>query len=221
MLLFVCGGCGQEVKPPDPEMSDSSIHSRSDPPEVLDSRPFKTERITEKAEMPSPRPLANSIKQSELKQVKQPESKPILPNTILIPSVNIKSRVDPVGVLRNGQMDVPRSPERVGVLRTVKPGQIGNAVIAGHVDNYTGPAVFYGLKKLKPGHPVIISNSAGNYLVFSVVSVEAYNTADAPIARIFGKTDEARLNLITCTGKFDRKKKEHLKRLIVFTRLMK
>lgn len=146
----------------------------------------------------------------------------IIPNKILIPSVRIQTSVEPVGVLDNGQMEVPESTERVGILMNgVKAGEQGNAVIAGHVDNYTGPAVFYGLKKLKKDDPIILSDASGKYLVYKVLSVESFKTAEAPIDRVFGKTDESRLNLITCTGKYDRKKKEHEKRLIVFARLMK
>ncbi|WP_227793247.1 class F sortase [Paenibacillus guangzhouensis] len=146
----------------------------------------------------------------------------IIPNKILIPSVRIQTSVEPVGVLDNGQMEVPESTERVGILMNgVKAGEQGNAVIAGHVDNYTGPAIFYGLKKLKKDDPIILSDASGKYLVYKVLSVESFKTAEAPIDRVFGKTDESRLNLITCTGKYDRKKKEHEKRLIVFARLMK
>jgi len=145
----------------------------------------------------------------------------IIPNKILIPSVRIQTTVEPVGVLDNGQMEVPESTERVGILMNgVKAGEQGNAVIAGHVDNYTGPAIFYGLKKLKKDDPIILSDASGKYLVYKVLSVESFKTAEAPIDRVFGKTDESRLNLITCTGKYDRQKKEHEKRLIVFARLM-
>ncbi|MBB6729324.1 class F sortase [Cohnella zeiphila] len=144
------------------------------------------------------------------------------PNRLLIPSVRIDAAVEPVGVLPNGQMDAPVSSQKAGILVPgVKPGQPGNAIIAGHEDNYRGPALFYPLKKLKAGDPVLVMNGKGRYLVFEVVSVETYKTDKAPIDRIFGAAGEPRLNLITCTGKFDRKLKEHEKRLIVFTRLLK
>lgn len=59
----------------------------------------------------------------------------------------------------------------------------------------------------------------GEKLTYIVESVEIYTTAEAPMERIFGKSTEARMNLITCTGRYSRKKKEHEKRLIVFTKL--
>ncbi|MFC5402814.1 class F sortase [Cohnella soli] len=215
-LLLACCGCGSEHDPvKDKAVPEYFSHASPLPSPSSVIRKAVTEQAKTDAAPPpvSPTPSA-TVKVRETKQ------QPLLPDTIWIPSVQIKSKVEPVGVLDNGQMDVPKSPEIVGVLASVKPGQPGNAIIAGHVDNYTGPAIFYGLKRLKPGHPIVLSNTSGQYLVFSVVSVETFDTAKAPVERIFGKTDEARLNLITCTGKFDRKKKEHLKRLVVFTRLM-
>lgn len=146
----------------------------------------------------------------------------IIPTQVWIPSVGIKAPVEPVGLLENGQMEAPVSSKVAGVLTDgVLPGQIGSAIIAGHVDNYTGPAIFYPLKRLKPGQPVVLSDDEGNYLVFKVLAVESYFTAEAPVDKIFGDTDMERLNLITCTGKYNREKREHEKRLVVYTRLLK
>ncbi|MNJ53391.1 hypothetical protein D3C77_487760 [compost metagenome] len=50
-------------------------------------------------------------------------------------------------------------------------------------------------------------------------SVETYLTSEAPVDRVFGETEERMLNLVTCTGKYSRKKKEHERRLIVFAKL--
>ena len=146
----------------------------------------------------------------------------ITPTRLWIPSVGIKAPVEPVGLLENGQMEAPVSSKVAGVLVDgILPGQKGNAIMAGHVDNYTGPAVFYPLKKLKPGEPVVLSDNEGNYLVFKVVAVESYPTAEAPIEKIFGDAEMEQLNLITCTGKYNRAKGEHEKRLVVYTRLLK
>ncbi len=211
-LLLLCVGCssGNQLNPtpeinsqpqPQPQPQPKNVH--------IEHPPVKPEL------MHKPLPL------SSLPPTKSASRPAIIPNKIYIPSVRIQASVEPVGVLDNGQMEVPESTENVGLLMSgVKPGQRGNAVIAGHVDNYTGPAIFYGLKKLKRDDPVLLSDASGKYLVYKVLSVESFKTVEAPIDRIFGKTDEARLNLITCAGKYNRQKKEHEKRLIVFTRLM-
>jgi sortase (surface protein transpeptidase) len=41
------------------------------------------------------------------------------------------------------------------------PGQLGPAVIAGHVDSRTGPAVFHRLRDLRPGDQIRVRDGAG------------------------------------------------------------
>ncbi|KMZ41144.1 MULTISPECIES: class F sortase [Bacillales] len=145
----------------------------------------------------------------------------IMPTLLHIPKLNLQARVEPVGVLPNGQMDVPKAFDRVGILSPwTKPGMKGNAVIAGHFDHYTGPAVFYHLKKLKPGDKIIVREAKGKTLTFQVRRVESFQTAEAPIDQIFGNAEHSHLNLITCSGKFNKKTQEHARRLVVFSELV-
>ncbi|WP_211746085.1 class F sortase [Paenibacillus sp. Marseille-Q4541] len=171
-----------------------------------------------------PLPVKEIDQKEELKEQALDEQKNefIIPDQLWIPSVGLKAPVEPVGLLENGQLEVPVSSKVAGVfVEGVLPGQPGNALMAGHVDNYKGPAIFYPLKKVKPGDPVVLSDKEGKYLVFSVIAVESYLTAEAPLEKIFGNTDKEQLNLITCTGIYNRKKGEHEKRLVVYTRLLK
>lgn len=143
----------------------------------------------------------------------------IVPARLYIPSLDVHADIEIVHVLENGQMGVPVNTDKVGYLSNgVLPGAVGNAVMDGHVDSYIGPAVFYPLKELTRGDVVIVKNAKGKVVEFVVESVETYQTDTAPIVKIFGPTREARLNLITCTGKYSKKKKEHLERLVVFTK---
>lgn len=100
-----------------------------------------------------------------------------------------------------------------------KPGENGNAVIAGHFDHYTGPAIFYHLRKLKSGDKVFLYDDKGTKLVFIVKTVESFKVKEAPLERIFGASPKAHLNLITCAGKFNKKTQEHAQRLVVFTEI--
>lgn len=148
--------------------------------------------------------------------------KGIMPVRLKIPTIGLNSVVEPVGVLQNGQMGVPTKYDRVGILTPwTKPGEKGNAVMAGHFDHYTGPAVFYGLRKLKPGDDIYVSNRSGTELRFRVSQVESYETAKAPLEQIFNQSgDIPQLNLITCAGKFKKKTQEHSRRLVVFSKLV-
>lgn len=99
------------------------------------------------------------------------------------------------------------------------PGTPGNAVIAGHLDSTTGPAVFYRLEDLKPGDEIITTTADGLEFRFVVTASETYDVADAPLERIFGNAIRPQLNLITCDGAFDRSIRQYDKRLVVFTEL--
>lgn len=143
------------------------------------------------------------------------------PVRICIPSVRLSAKVVPVGLQRDGRLGVPKSSEVAGYYEDgVQLGEPGNALIAGHVDDYKGPGIFYPLKKVKPGSFVLLFDAKDNVLIYRVEQNESYFTKDAPLDRIFGDTNEYRLNLITCTGIYNRSKKEHEQRLVIYTRLV-
>ncbi|WDZ55585.1 class F sortase [Paenibacillus polymyxa] len=167
-------------------------------------------------------PAKSEIQQVNMEkplQVKNKAFQGIAPYMLDIPKVRIHSIIEPVTYLENGQMGVPGNTDRVGYLsNNVLPGAAGNAIMDGHVDTYTGPAVFYPLKKLKKGDYVYVTGDNGCRLQFVVESVQFYLTPEAPIQTIFGSTEERRLNLITCAERYSRSKKEHEGRLVVFTK---
>lgn len=119
-------------------------------------------------------------------QVKNKPFQGIVPHILYIPAVRIHSIVEPVTYLENGQMGVPGNTDRVGYLSTgILPGAAGNAIMDGHVDTYTGPAIFYPLKKLKKGDYVYVTSDNGCRLQFVVESVKFYLTPEAPIQTRF------------------------------------
>ncbi|MED4750995.1 class F sortase [Brevibacillus choshinensis] len=210
MILFclIATGCGQNAEPPIPQppVSEKTVVSKaSDLPIVIDS----TKQIKYGPFLPAKKIPATPLVQG------------IIPKTLQIPAIQLSTLVEPVGVLQNGQMDVPKAFDRVGILAPwTRPGMKGNAVIAGHFDHYTGPAVFYNLRKLQPGDHIKVSDAAGKILTFQVNRVESFLADQAPIEKIFGDTDGSHLNLITCSGKFNKKKQEHARRLVVFSELV-
>ncbi|UOY93332.1 class F sortase [Ectobacillus sp. JY-23] len=147
-------------------------------------------------------------------------AKGIEPVRIEIPKLRINAPVAPVGLLGDGSMGVPEDTNEVGWYEPgAKPGEFGNAVFAGHVDSYLGPAVFFYLKKLEVGDEVIIRGKNGETFIYVVTSKASYPYDQAPVEDIFGYTAAKRLNLITCAGRYDRKTKNHEERLVVYTEL--
>lgn len=130
--------------------------------------------------------------------------------------------IEYVGLAADGAMDVPKNYSNTAWYQLgPRPGDRGNAAIAGHVDSKTGKAVFWDLPRLKPGDEVFVAGDDGVARRFIVTAVESYKRADAPLDRIFGPGTGRNLNLITCdsTSAFDRTKNEYAANVVVYTEL--
>jgi sortase A len=125
-----------------------------------------------------------------------------LPKLLVIPKLGVSAPVEYVGEDAKGNMDVPKADMNVAWYQPgFKPGSMGNAVMAGHLDTRTGaPAVFYKLATLHPGDPILINATDGTELTFIVVKVTTYPAGTFPLVDVFGPTGKVRLNLITCEG---------------------
>ncbi len=142
-----------------------------------------------------------------------------IPTNILINSINVKANIESVGIDNKGRMDVPKKVENVAWYNLgPKPGSIGSAVIAGHLDAPNGsPAVFFKLTFLKPGDEIEVIDSKGNNFIFVVQSKEIYDYDKLPLNEVFADTSGKKLNLITCNGSWDNDDKNYLKRLVVYS----
>ncbi len=143
------------------------------------------------------------------------------PERLVIPAIEVDAAVQEVGITQSGAMATPKKAGDVGWYKFgTPPGAEGSAVIDGHVDNtFAFPGVFRNLKKLKVGDDVYVDTKAGERLHFVVTDVRTFPYESVPTREIFLSDDGARLNLITCTGKWLITKKTYDQRLIVYTRL--
>ena len=146
----------------------------------------------------------------------------IIPTKIKIPAINIDTFVERVGVTKEGNMDVPKNIWNTGWFGDggYRPGDDGNAVIAGHLDAPGTVAVFWNLDKLKVGDKVVLTDQAGKQMTFEVYDKQIYPINNAPLQTIFGPANEPHLNLITCGGTFNRASQIYDKRLVVYTKLV-
>lgn len=144
----------------------------------------------------------------------------IIPAEIEVPKIDVSAPIENVDMLENGEMGVPSEAGNVGWFEPgFKPGEMGNSVLAGHVDSKTGPAIFYNLDELEMGDEIHVTGQEGETLTFVVRKRKNYPRNAAPIEEIFGSTDGRSLNLITCTGVFDQSEGTHEERLVVYTEL--
>lgn len=145
----------------------------------------------------------------------------VKPARLQIPALGIDAKVQMAGINAQGNMMAPSNFTDVAWYKygTV-PGHTGSAVIDGHVDNGLSLAgVFKHLGDIKLGDDVYVVDQNGAQLHFRVVDIKIYPyTADIS-SDLFGKTDAARLNLITCTGTWVSGQRTYNERLVVYTEL--
>jgi uncharacterized repeat protein (TIGR01451 family) len=146
---------------------------------------------------------------------------PITPARIRIPAIEVDAVVEAVGVTRGGLMDVPSNIWDAAWLQSgAKPGARGQAVIDGHLDSTTGPAIFADLHRLQPGDRIYVSDADGNELTFKVATVQLEPLDGFPTMRVFGPSSGHVLNLITCAGQFSAKRRTYDHRLLVVATLI-
>ncbi|WP_328393237.1 class F sortase [Streptomyces sp. NBC_00390] len=122
---------------------------------------------------------------------------------VRIPALKVDAPVMDVGLDQDGWVGAPppEEPNLAGWYQNgISPGQRGTAVIVGHVDNQTGPAVFYGLGALQRGQQIEVSRSDGRVAVFEIYGIEVFSKNDFPGARVYGDTGQPELRVITCGG---------------------
>ena len=101
-----------------------------------------------------------------------------------------------------------------------KPGEKGNAVFAGHVNNALGTAgVFKELSALQKGDEVQVVGESGATLTYIVESSNEYFLDRAPLEQIFANEGSSGIALITCEGSWDPSARTYDKRLVVVARL--
>jgi sortase (surface protein transpeptidase) len=139
-----------------------------------------------------------------------------LPVSIQIPKAAVDAQVETIEIV-DGVMQNPTGPWVVSWYKeTAKLGEIGNAVMAGHLDYWdVGPAVFYNITALVKDDTIDVIGEDGGVYTFVVEWLRNFDSANAPIQDIVGPTEEENLTLITCGGPFDYENGVYLQRTVV------
>jgi hypothetical protein len=145
----------------------------------------------------------------------------IYPVKINIPKINVQAPFgNPLGIMKNGEVEVPKDYDEVGWYKYGPvPGSLGPAVVLGHVDSKTGPAVFYSIGQLAVGDEIIITLSDGREETFLIEHSELYEQGSFPTISVYGDIDYAGLRLVTCSGQYDKKVKRYSHNRVIFARL--
>jgi hypothetical protein len=142
------------------------------------------------------------------------------PLELSIPAISLSVSLGTLGLNPDGTVQVPTVIQQPGWYRLgPSPGQIGSAVILGHVDSYEGPAVFFKLRSLVAGDSVNVTLADGVAAQFKVTSVASYLKTNFPDEAVYTSHGYSALQLVTCGGVFDTATGHYLSNIVVFTSL--
>ncbi len=157
-------------------------------------------RIAASAQAAGPRPSPSGPARVAAATVAQPVAPPV---RLTIPRIGVDAPVEPGGRNPDGTVEVPPQdhPGQVDWYRDgPAPGQIGPAVLLGHLNTRKGPAVFDRLPKLRPGDRIDIRRQDGSTVSYQVRELHEYPKTAFPTQLVYGDTDTPQLRLITCGG---------------------
>lgn len=141
----------------------------------------------------TPPPTASSL-------VGLPRSRPV---HLDAPDIQLSTELIELGKNPDDTLETPSRYDVAGWYKfSPTPGEIGPAIITGHVDNYLGPAVFFYLENLQPGQIVSVTREDGTVVKFRVERVALFDQQNFPTAEVYGNIDYPGLRLITCGGTF-------------------
>lgn len=144
------------------------------------------------------------------------------PVALSIPAIGLSVSVSKLGLEPDGTVEVPTDFQEPGWFRLgPSPGQAGSAVILGHVDSYSGPAVFLMLRFLHVGDRVKVTLTNGMVARFVVTKVATYPSERFPARRVYGPHGDSALQLVTCGGEFDTETQHYLSNVVVYTSLVR
>jgi len=175
-------------------------------------------------------PLAKELGVTPLKTPggKNPPSKAAFPAQmprpvrVIIPAIGVSAPVIPLGLNADRTMQVPQTFSEAGWFKPgPEPGEVGSAIVVGHVDSRSGPGVFYRLPALRRGDHIKIVLANKRALRFVVTSSRRVSKQHFPVALVYRRTHRRTLRLVTCGGRFDPSTGHYLSNTIVFAWLVR
>ncbi|HEY8108482.1 MAG TPA: class F sortase [Patescibacteria group bacterium] len=143
-----------------------------------------------------------------------------LPTRLRIPRIKVHAPIEHVGLTPDGAMDVPKESPMNAAWYDLgpRPGDAGSSVIDGHFGTTDGsPAVFDDLRQLRTGDRIQVEDASGAKVTFMVRGFRTYQPEEDATSVFSSSDGRAHLNLITCTGVWNRTEQRYSNRLVVFT----
>ena len=138
------------------------------------------------------------------------------PTYLRLPSLGVSSRLMSLGLADDGTLEVPPGAYPAGWFTGAPtPGELGPAVIAGHVSYNGTPGVFAKLGQLAVHDDIIVKRRDGTVADFEVTRVARFAKNHFPSALVYGNLDYPGLRLITCGG-FNARTDTYQSNVVVF-----
>lgn len=141
------------------------------------------------------------------------------PAWIKVPSIGAESSLVPLGLNSDRTVEIPpvSEPLQAGWYKhSPTPGEVGPAVILGHVDGKGQKGIFYRLRELEPGAEILVGRDDGSVAKFVVDRKEQVPKKSFPTEKVYGDTTKPQIRLITCGGEFDRSAGSYRDNIIVY-----
>jgi LPXTG-site transpeptidase (sortase) family protein len=145
-----------------------------------------------------------------------------IPTSLDVPSIAVHSSLVQLGLNADKTVQVPPvdQPLQAGWYKnSPTPGQVGPAVLLGHIDGDHQEGVFWRLHDVKKGDKVQVGRQDGTTLTFTVSKVDQVAKSSFPTDAVYGNTTDPELRLITCGGAFDASAHNYLDNIIVYATL--
>lgn len=144
-----------------------------------------------------------------------------VPVRLQIEAIGVDTELMALGLNDDATMEVPPEGFPAGwYTGAPTPGELGPAILAGHVNWLATEGVFFRLAELAPGDEVVVAREDGSSVVFAVTSVEQHPKDAFPTADVYGDIDHAGLRLITCGGVIDSATRSHTDNIVVFASIV-
>ncbi|GAA3252262.1 class F sortase [Streptomyces lavendulae] len=143
-----------------------------------------------------------------------------MPARIDVPFIGVQAPVIARGLDADGAVEPPpyELPGTVGWWGAgPAPGAAGTALMVGHVDTKSKPAVFFGLSTLRPGEKIRVARADGTVAEFTVEDVRVYERAGFDPHKAYGPRVKGRaeLRLVTCGGTYDKVARQYSANVVV------
>lgn len=148
------------------------------------------------------------------------QTNPSDPRAIYIDTLHIKARTLPMTIHSNGAMQAPINIYDAGwYTGASRPGEQGAVVVVGHASGPTREGLFAYIDTLNMGDVVRVERGDGNQFWYKVIEKKTVALDLVDMTELLKPHEGSEgLNMMTCGGSWNAKRKTYMQRIMVFTR---